>query len=547
MTLASVEGLAATAVAPESFTHVVDATATAAKTKRTIFNGMSTPLQRFLRMCEARRVGRAPWTWHRVGTINCRMQTQLFIGGQWRDGSTGEFFDVKDPATGEVITQVAAGTPSDATAACDAADAAQRLWARVAPRERAEILRRCWEILLEHQRELAELIVREQGKPMADAMGEITYASEFFRWNSEEAVRIHGSIGIAPSGANKMIVHHVPVGVVVIVTPWNFPAAMITRKLAPALAAGNGVVIKPPAETPLTALRIAELLTEAGVPAGLVNVVPTKTSGAWFDAAVDHPATRMVSFTGSTETGVRLLKRCADRVLKTVMELGGNAPFIVFADADLDAAIDGAMIAKMRHSAETCTAANRFFVEASVAEEFATRLAAAMDRIKVGNGFDDGVSCGPLINDQAVETVDGLVRAAVAAGATIVTGGAPIDGPGSFYAATVLTNVAADSPIAREEIFGPVAPIITFTDVDEVIDMANDTEMGLIAYVFTRDLAKGLAVSERIQAGMIGLNRGAVSDPAAPFGGMKQSGLGREGASEGIYEFCETQYIATSW
>jgi succinate-semialdehyde dehydrogenase / glutarate-semialdehyde dehydrogenase len=483
----------------------------------------------------------------RPGYARFLMQTQLFIDGQWRDGSTGMSIEVFDPATGDVVAQVAAGTPEDATAACDAADRAQRKWAKVAPRERSEILRRCWEILLEHRDELAELIVREHGKPMADALGEITYASEFFRWNAEEAVRIHGTIGVSPSGANKMIVHHVPIGVVVIVTPWNFPAAMITRKLAPALAAGNAVVIKPPTETPLTALRIAELLAEAGVPAGLVNVVPTNNSGTWFDAAVDHRATRMVSFTGSTATGVRLLKRCADRVLKTVMELGGNAPFIVFDDADLDAAVEGAMVAKMRHSAETCTAANRFLVEAGVAEEFARRFAAAMSKVRIGNGFDDGVTCGPLINRGAVETVHGLVSAAVDAGATVLSGGAPVDGPGCFYPATVLTNVAADSPIAREEIFGPVAPIITFTDIDEMIEMANDTEMGLVAYVYTRDLAKGLSVSERIQAGMIGLNRGAVSDPAAPFGGMKESGLGREGASEGIYEFCETQYIAASW
>jgi succinate-semialdehyde dehydrogenase/glutarate-semialdehyde dehydrogenase len=475
------------------------------------------------------------------------MQTKLFIGGEWRDGSNGALIDVTDPATGEVIAQVASGTAADATAACAAADLAQREWAKVAPRAKAEILRTCWEVLLAHQRELAELIVREQGKPMADAMGEVTYAAEFFRWNSEEAVRIRGSIGTAPAGANKIVVHHPPVGVVVIVTPWNFPAAMITRKLAPALAAGNGVVIKPPAETPLTALRVVELLVEAGVPAGLVNVVPTDDPGAWFDAAVDHPATRMVSFTGSTATGVKLLKRSADRVLKTVMELGGNAPFIVFADADLDAAVEGAMTAKMRHSAETCTAANRFFVEAGVADEFARRLAEAMSAIVVGNGFDEGVTCGPLINAAAVDKVDRLVKDAVAAGAEVLTGGAPVARPGSFYAPTVLSNVGSDSPISREEIFGPVAPIITFTDVDEMIEMANDTEMGLIGYVYTADIGKGLAVSERIQAGMIGLNRGAVSDPAAPFGGMKQSGLGREGASEGIYEFCETQYIATSW
>ena len=475
------------------------------------------------------------------------MQTNLFIGGTWRQASSGATIAVTNPATGEHIADVAAGNAVDATDACQAAHVAQQEWAATAPRHKAEVLRRCWELMMEHQEELAELIVTEQGKPIGDARGEVAYAAEFFRWNSEEAVRIHGSISTAPSGANRIIVHHVPVGVVVIVTPWNFPAAMITRKLAPALAAGNGAVIKPPAETPLTALRVAELLTEAGVPGGLVNVVVAEDPTAWFDAAVDHPATRMVSFTGSTPTGKKLLKRSADRVLKTVMELGGNAPFIVFDDADIPAAVEGAMVAKMRHSAETCTAANRFFVHADVADEFTRQFVAAMADVRVGSGFDDGVTCGPLIHADAVDKVTGLVDAAVAGGAVIELGGQAPDGAGSFYEPTVLSNVAPGSAITKEEIFGPVAPIIAFTDTDAVIDMANDTEMGLMAYVYTQDLGRGLAVSERLQAGMVGLNRGAVSDPAAPFGGMKQSGLGREGASEGIYEFCETQYIATNF
>ncbi len=475
------------------------------------------------------------------------MQTQLFIDGEWRPGSTGATIAVTNPASGEHLADVAAGTADDARAACAAAHLAQREWASTAPRHRAEVLRRCWELMMAHQDELAELIVREEGKPLGDARGEVAYAAEFFRWNSEEAVRIHGSISTAPSGANRIIVHHVPVGVVVIVTPWNFPAAMITRKLAPALAAGNGVVIKPPAETPLTALRVAELLTEAGVPGGLVNVVVAEDPSAWFDAAVDHPATRMVSFTGSTATGRKLLKRSADRVLKTVMELGGNAPFIVFDDADIPAAVEGAMVAKMRHSAETCTAANRFFVHADVAEEFTARFSAAMAEVRIGDGFEEGVTCGPLIHDGAVDKVTRLVDQAVADGAKVELGGSAPDRPGSFYSPTVLSNVAPGSAITREEVFGPVAPIITFTDTEAVIEMANDTEMGLIAYVYTQDLARGLAVSERLQSGMVGLNRGAVSDPAAPFGGMKQSGLGREGASDGIYEFCETQYIATDY
>ncbi|MCP3992379.1 MAG: NAD-dependent succinate-semialdehyde dehydrogenase [Actinomycetia bacterium] len=475
------------------------------------------------------------------------MRDQILIGGTWRDGSDGERVKVFNPAAGEEITSVAAGTPADATSAVDAAAAAQKEWAATAPRVRGEILRQCWSSLLSHADELAELITAEHGKPLVDARGEVAYAAEFFRWNSEEAVRIHGMIGTAPGGANKIIVRHPPVGVVVMVTPWNFPAAMITRKVAPALGAGNAVVIKPPRETPLTALRVADLLQEAGVPAGLVNVVPTTSSGSWFDAATEHRATRMVSFTGSTEVGRVLLRRCADRVLKVAMELGGNAPFIVFDDADLDAAVEGAMVAKMRHSAETCTAANRFFAEAGIAAEFTSRLAAAMGAVKVGSGFDDGVTCGPMINAGAIDNISGLVSGAVEAGARVAAGGSAIEGPGHFFQPTVLGDVEPNLAITREEIFGPVAPVIPFSDTDAMIANANDTEMGLAAYVFTRDLARGLSVSERLESGLVGLNRGAMSDPAAPFGGMKQSGLGREGASEGIYEFCETQYIAVDW
>ena len=475
------------------------------------------------------------------------MRSELLIGGEWRQGSEDGRIVVLDPATDQQVAEVADGTPADAIAACDAAEAAQVAWAATAPRVRSEILRNCWQTMVDHTDELASLIVREHGKPMADAKGEIAYSAEFFRWNAEETVRIRGEIGTAPGGANKIIVHHPPVGVVLMVTPWNFPAAMITRKLAPALGAGNAVVIKPPREAPLTALRIADLLQEAGVPAGLVNVVPTSTSGAWFDAAVDHRAVRMLSFTGSTEVGRVLLRRAADRVLKTVMELGGNAPFVVFDDADLDAAVEGAMVAKMRHSAETCTAANRFYAEAGIADEFTAKLAAVMGDVTIGNGFDEGVTCGPLINKQAVVDVDGLVQSAVGAGADVALGGSPVAGAGCFYLPTVLGNVSHDSPICGAEIFGPVAPVIPFSDHAEMIRQANDTEMGLTGYVYTRDLAKGMRTSEQIQAGMIGLNRGAVSDPAAPFGGMKQSGLGREGSGEGIYEFCETQYIATSW
>jgi succinate-semialdehyde dehydrogenase/glutarate-semialdehyde dehydrogenase len=473
------------------------------------------------------------------------MRTEMFVGGSWRPGATT--LTVHDPATGTDLAEVADGGVDDALDACAAAAAAQPEWARTPPRERAEVLRACWQALLAHSDELASLIVREQGKPLADATGEISYAAEFFRWNAEETVRLHGTLGSAPSGANRVIVHHPPVGVVAMITPWNFPAAMITRKLAPALGAGNAVVIKPPAETPLTALRIAEIITDAGLPAGLVNVVPTSRANEWFDAVVDHPAVRMVSFTGSTNVGKQLLKRSADRVLKTVMELGGDAPFVVFDDADVEAAVAGAMVAKMRHSAETCTAANRFLVQRRVYDEFTEQLAAAMAAVKVGNGFEPGVACGPLISERAQRRVADWVTAAVDSGAKVVTGGAPVDGPGWFFQPTVLAGMDPELALGHEEIFGPVAPIAAFDDVDAAVRLANSTEMGLAAYVYTSDLAKGLAVSERIQAGMVGLNRGAVSDPAAPFGGMKQSGLGREGGLEGIYEFCETQYIATSW
>lgn len=473
------------------------------------------------------------------------VQTQLLIDGAWRAGS--DRFTVRNPATGEELAVVESGGPTEARAAVEAADQAQRSWAREAPRVRAEILRACWEILLAHTDELADLITLEHGKPRPDARGEVVYAAEFFRWNSEEAVRIDGMITRAPSGANRIIVHHPPVGVVVMVTPWNFPAAMITRKVAPALAAGNACVLKPPAETPLTALRVAELLQEAGVPSGLVNVVPAVDPGAWFDAAVDHRATRMVSFTGSTEVGRHLLRRCADRVLKVGMELGGNAPFVVLDDADLGAAVAGAMVAKMRHSAEVCVAANRIFVHRDVVEEFSGLLATAMSEVKVGNGFDEGVTCGPMINQEAIESIDSLVQATLASGATALTGGSPISGPGFFYSPTVLGDVTMGSPITQQEIFGPVAPVIPFSDQDQMIAWANDTEMGLAAYVYSADVARAMAVGERIQAGMVGINRGSMSDPAAPFGGMKQSGLGREGAHEGIYEFCETQYIAADW
>jgi len=476
------------------------------------------------------------------------VQNQLVINGERRAGADGETFDVLDPSNGDVVASVASGTADDMIAACDAAAAAQADWAATPPRSRSELLRSCYQVMVDNAHDLASIIVKEHGKPMADALGEINYAAEFFRWNAEETVRIRGSLGTNPAGTARIIVHHPPVGVVLMVTPWNFPAAMITRKLAPALGAGNTVVIKPPKEAPLTALALADLFeNEVGLPPGVLNLVPTKSSSAPVKAAMEHKAVRMVSFTGSTEVGRVLLQQAADRVLKVVMELGGNAPFVVFADADLDLAVQGAIAAKMRHSAETCTAANRFFVEAPVMDAFSEKLAVAMSAMKVGNGFEDDVQVGPLINEAAVDSVDRLVKSAVSAGATALTGGTPTEGPGWFYPPTVLRDVPVGSDVCTEEIFGPVAPLVSFTDEASMIESANDTEMGLMGYVFTQDLARGLRVSEQIQAGMIGLNRGVVSDPAAPFGGMKQSGLGREGSFEGILEFCETQYIATNW
>ena len=400
------------------------------------------------------------------------MRTQLYINGEWRDSENGAEFTVWNPASGTELADVASGTAADAIRAVDAAATAQVAWAAEPPRVRSEILRACWKHLLDHTDELADLIVSEHGKPRIDAAGEVAYAAEFFRWNAEETVRIHGTIGVSPSGGNKIIVHHPPVGVVVMVTPWNFPAAMITRKVAPALGAGNGVVIKPPKYAPLTALRVAELLSEAGVPDGLVNVVPSQTASTVFDAAVTHKATRMVSFTGSTDVGKILLRSCADRVLKVAMELGGNAPFVVFGDADIDAAVEGAMIAKMRHSAETCTAANRFLVESSAVDTFTGKLAEAMSAVKVGDGFDPEVTCGPMIDASAVASIDQLVSSAVDGGAATVIGGSPIEGPGYFYEPTVLAGVSADADIVHHEIFGPVAPIVRFDDLDARIEHA---------------------------------------------------------------------------
>jgi succinate-semialdehyde dehydrogenase / glutarate-semialdehyde dehydrogenase len=471
----------------------------------------------------------------------------LFLGGKWVPAASGGRFDVHDPATGDVIASVADGTVEDAIAAVDAADAAAAAWAATAPRERAEILRRAFDLMTDRADELARLISLENGKALGDAAGEVAYAAEFFRWYGEEAVRGAGSVQTAPSGANRILVVRQPVGICVLVTPWNFPAAMATRKIGPALAAGCTCILKPASDTPLTALAMAAILAEAGVPDGVVNVLPSRRSGAVVSAMLHDPRVRKVSFTGSTEVGRLLLAVAADQVVNTSMELGGNAPFLVFADADLDAALDGAMIAKMRNAGEACTAANRFYVEAGVAEEFSRRLAERMAALRVGPGTDEQTQVGPLVNEDAVSKVDELVAAAVDDGAAALTGGARPGGKGWFYPPTVLTGVRPASAILREEIFGPVAPIVTFTDEAEAIRLANDTEYGLVAYVYTGDLARGLRVSEALEAGMVGLNRGLVSDPAAPFGGVKQSGIGREGGHEGMLDYLESKYIAVSW
>lgn len=475
------------------------------------------------------------------------VHTDLYVDGTWRTASDGVRFDVHDPATGEVIASVASATVDDGLSAVTAAHEALRSWGDTAPRRRAEILRRAFEIMTERADEIAELIVRENGKTFADAKGETAYAAEFFRWYAEEAVRSLGSVSTAPSGDKKILVLHQPVGVAVLVTPWNFPAAMATRKIAPALAAGCTVILKPASETPLTALLVAQILEAAGVPPGVVNVLPSQTAGAIVSAMLHDPRVRKISFTGSTEVGRILLHEAADNVVNTSMELGGNAPFIVFDDADLDAAIDGAMVAKMRNGGEACTAANRFYVQRGIAEAFTARLVQRMDALAVGSGLDPGTELGPLVSAQALADVTKLVDDAVSAGARVATGGAPVAGRGHFYPATVLTDIAPGSEILRHEIFGPVAPVVVFDDEDEVVRMANDTEYGLVAYLYTSNLTTGLRVTERLEAGMVGLNRGLVSDPAAPFGGVKQSGIGREGGHEGMLDYIEQKYVATNW
>lgn len=473
--------------------------------------------------------------------------TDLYINGTWREGAEGQRFDVLNPATEEVIASVASAEIADADAALDAAEAAMAEWATRTPRERSEILRKAWELMTARLDHFAHLITLENGKARADAMGEATYAAEFFRWFAEEAVRADGLITHAPASGARIMVQHKPAGLAVLVTPWNYPAAMGTRKIAPALAAGCAVIIKPASETPLTMLALMPLLEEAGVPKGLVNVLPSRRTGALVDHMLHDPRVRVVSFTGSTGVGRKLLHSAADQVLKPAMELGGNAPLLVFEDADLDVAVEGAMLAKMRNLGEACTAANRIYVHEDVAEEFTRRFSKAMAALKVGDGTDPSVDVGPLVNADTRDKVAAFVADAVSKGAKIEIGGTLPNGKGFFYPPTVLSNVPENAECVRDEIFGPVAAIQTFTDQEDVIRRANDTEYGLVAYVFSENMKRALQVCERLDYGMVGLNRGLVSDPAAPFGGTKQSGLGREGGHEGMLEFMETQYISASW
>jgi succinate-semialdehyde dehydrogenase/glutarate-semialdehyde dehydrogenase len=477
-----------------------------------------------------------------VGSVD----KELFIGGKWVPATGGKTFAVNDPSTGKVLCEVADASPEDGAAALDAAVAAQADWAAVAPRERGEILRRAYELLVNRSDELALLMTLEMGKPLAESKGEITYAAEFFRWFAEEAVRIGGDYAVVPNGAGRFLVTRQPVGPALLITPWNFPMAMGTRKIGPAVAAGCTMVIKPAAQTPLSMLALAGILAEAGLPEGVLNVLTTRNSGGVMEPLIRDGRARKLSFTGSTAVGRKLLEQCAEKVLRTSMELGGNAPFLVFEDADLDAALDGVMQAKMRNIGEACTAANRIYVQRGLVEEFSRRMAERMSALPMGRGTEDGVVVGPLIDKAAVEKVSSLVKDAVERGAKVLTGGSTVEGPGNFFPATVLVDVPQDAKLVSEEIFGPVAPILSFDTEDQAVAAANDTEFGLVSYLYTSDLKRGLRVSERLETGMVGLNQGIVSNPAAPFGGIKQSGLGREGGKVGIEEFLEIKYVAVS-
>jgi succinate-semialdehyde dehydrogenase / glutarate-semialdehyde dehydrogenase len=479
-------------------------------------------------------------------TVLEAVPTELYIAGEWRPAAAGARFGVEDPSTGESLVEVADATAEDALAALGAAAERQAEWAAHPPRERGEILRRAYEALVAHTDELALLMTLEMGKSVAESRGEIAYAAEFFRWFSEEAVRIHGRYMTNTTGKGRILTMRQPVGPCVFVTPWNFPTAMGTRKIAPALAAGCTVVVKPAQQTPLSMLALARLLEEAGLPGGVLNVITSRRSGEVVEPLLKDPRTRKLSFTGSTEVGRSLIEQSASQVLRVSMELGGNAPFLVFADADLDAAVEGAVLAKMRNFGEACTAANRFHVHESVAEEFAVRLAERLGAMKVGRGSEPSTDVGPLIDAKQRAKVAELVDDAVGRGARVLLGGHALDGPGYFYEPTVLAGVPEGAGALREEIFGPVAPVASFADDEQALAAANATEYGLVAYLYTRDLERAFRMAEGIETGMVGLNQGLVSNPAAPFGGVKQSGFGREGGFEGIGEYLETKYVALS-
>ena len=472
--------------------------------------------------------------------------TGLLINGEWREATGGKTLDVHDPATGKVLLSIADANKDDAMAAMDAADAAQKEWARTAPRERAEILRRAFDLVTERAEDFALLMTLEMGKPLDEARGEVRYGAEFLRWYSEETVRDYGRYFTSPEGTNKMIVQRKPVGPCLLITPWNFPLAMATRKVAPAVAAGCTMILKPAKLTPLTSQLFAQVMQEAGLPAGVLNVVTSSSASQISGPLMQDDRLRKVSFTGSTPVGKRLLKDAADKVLRTSMELGGNAPFIVFEDADMDKAVQGAIDAKMRNMGEACTAANRFLVQASIADEFTEKFAAAMGQLKTGRGTEDTTDVGPLVDDGAREDVDALVQQAVKEGATVAAGGAKETGPGYFYKPTVLANVAKDATILQNEIFGPVAPVITFETEEEAIELANNTEYGLASYLFSENFNRLIRVAEGLEFGLVGFNAGVISNASAPFGGMKQSGMGREGGAEGIAEYTTTQYIGVA-
>ncbi|MGV3712026.1 NAD-dependent succinate-semialdehyde dehydrogenase [Pseudolysinimonas sp.] len=484
-----------------------------------------------------------PVTAERERELLGRVPTGLLFGDGWSAAEDGATFPVVDPATGQAIAHVADASPADGARALDAAAAAQEGWAATAPRERAEILRRAFELVTARTDDLALLMTLEMGKPLAESRGEVAYGAEFLRWFSEEAPRISGRYATAPDGANRLMVLKRPVGPCLFITPWNFPLAMATRKIAPAIAAGCTMVLKPAALTPLTALYFAELLREAGLPDGVLTVIPTTRAGAVTAPLIRDPRLRKLSFTGSTEVGRRLIADSAEQVLRVSMELGGNAPFLVFDDADLDRAVAGAVLAKMRNGGEACVAANRFLVQRGIAERFTQAFTERMRGFRVARGTEPGSTMGPLVDEPTRTKVAELVAGAVEDGARVALGGRAVDGPGYFYEPTVLTDVPADARILDEEIFGPVAPIVVFDTEEEAVTLANATPFGLVAFAFTSDLNRGLRLAERIETGMFGLNAGVVSNPAAPFGGVKQSGLGREGGFEGIDEYLETRYV----